>query len=159
MLGAKRRLGQSTDCPAQSMDLRFARQSTDCLLNPWIARIKGLKAWIWSNHGFELEDTCMPNYPSLLQYHAWIQLPPNHKIHAGIEISSIRNWSYTVVLVHSAACSQTNYIIINSCSTDALLILKPIKSRKNLFFLCCWIFFWHRARIITCSQRMHIISN
>ena len=72
MLGAKRRFGQSTDCPAQSMDLRFARQSTDCPLNPWIARIKGLKAWIWSNHGFELEDTCMPNDPSLLQYHAWI---------------------------------------------------------------------------------------
>ena len=103
MLGAKRRLGQSTDCPAQSMDLRFARQSTDCPLNPWIARIKGLKAWIWSNHGFELEDTCMPNDPSLLQYHAWIQLPPNHRFVLGLRrISSIRNWSYTaVVLVHS----------------------------------------------------------
>ena len=25
MLGAKRRFGQSTDCPAQSMDLRFAQ--------------------------------------------------------------------------------------------------------------------------------------
>ena len=34
MSGAKR---GSTDCAAQSMDLRFARRSTDCLLNPWIA--------------------------------------------------------------------------------------------------------------------------
>ena len=37
MLGAKRGFGQSTDCAAQSMDLCFARRSTDCLLNPWIA--------------------------------------------------------------------------------------------------------------------------
>ena len=37
MLGAKHGFGQSTDCAAQSMDLRFVRRSTDCLLNPWIA--------------------------------------------------------------------------------------------------------------------------
>ena len=56
MLGAKRGFGQSTDCAAQSMDLCFARRSTDCLLNPWIAYIEGRKAWIWPNHGFKLED-------------------------------------------------------------------------------------------------------